>query len=154
MALFPPTKGHGRQAAYGHKGKGHTIHLLVDKRGLPLNVRVTPANVAEIRQVIPLLKEVKPPKRSILQADKGYDSEPLRYKLTWLLGMGSAIPQRNFGGEKHVDPSSKTRWCVEQSHAHRHLSCRRTVVCYDKTLLSFTAFVVLSLIWRLLLKLT
>jgi transposase len=153
MGLFPPCKAHGRGGAFGHKGKGHTVHLLVDKRGLPLAVRTTPANVAEVRQVVPLLKQAKPPKHSVLQADKGYDSEPLRYQLTWLFGMGSAIPKRRYGGNKPHDPSRSTRWKVEQSHAHRHLSARRTAVCYDKSLLSFSAFVICSCIWRLMLNL-
>jgi IS5 family transposase len=128
------------------------VHLVVDKRGLPLAVSTTPANWAEVKQVLPLLQKIKPPKHSILQADKGYDSESLRYKLSWLLGMGSAIPKRHYGGPKPHDPSKSTRWKVEQSHAHRHLSSRRTVVCYDKSLLTFSAFVLCSCIWRLLLK--
>ena len=152
MGLFPPCKGHGKGGAFGHKGKGHTVHLVVDKRGLPLAVSTTPANWAEVKQVLPLLQKINPPKRSVLQADKGYDSDPLRYKLTWLLGMGSAIPKRHYKGEKPHDPSKNTRWKVEQSHAHRHLSSRRTVVCYDKSLASFSAFVLCSCIWRLLLK--
>jgi IS5 family transposase len=128
------------------------VHLVVDKRGLPLAVSTTPANWAEVKQVLPLLQKIKPPKHSVLQADKGYDSDPLRYKLTWLLGMGSAIPKRHYKGQKPYDPSKSTRWKVEQSHAHRHLSSRRTVVCYDKSLATFSAFVLCSCIWRLLLK--
>jgi transposase len=128
------------------------VHLLVDKRGLPLAVKTTPANEAEVRQVVPLLRKVKPPKRSVLQADKGYDSDPLRYQLTWLLGMGSAIPKRRYGATMPHDPSKSTRWKVEQSHAHRHLSARRTVVCYDKSLAAFSAFVLCSCIWRLMLN--
>ena len=130
---------------------------MVDKRGLPVNVRVTPANESEQHQVVPMLKElhkrVQNLKKSILEADKGYDSDKIRYKVTWLFGMGSAIPRRNLTGEEHPDPSVKTRWRVEQAHAHRHSASRRTVVCYDKSLATFTAFVILSCIWRLMLKL-
>lgn len=74
---------------YGHKGKGFTVHTLVDKQRFPLNIRVTGANEAEVNQIIPMLKEIKPPPRSVLEADKGSDSDPLRYKLSWLLKMGS-----------------------------------------------------------------
>lgn len=153
MGLFPPTKGHGRGGSYGHKGKGYTTHLLVDKRGNPLAVRVTGANANELQQVLPMLKEVKPPKKAILEADKGYDSEPFRYKIGWLLGLGSAIPKRNFNKNTPQKSPNKYRYKVEQAHAHRHLSSRRTVVCYEKSLSSFTAFVICSCIWRLLLKL-
>lgn len=45
------------------------------------------------------------------------------------------------------------RWRVEQSHAHRHLSSRRTVVYYEKTLISFAAFVSLAYVWRMLIML-
>lgn len=154
MGLFPPCKGHGRGGAYGHKGKGMTTHLVVDKRGLPLAVRVTTANENELKQVLPMLKELKPPKHTVLEADKGYDSEPFRYKLGWLLGMGSAIPRRNFNNDPVQKSPNIYRWRVEQAHAHRHLSCRRTAVCYEKSLAAFSAFVICSCIWRLLLKLT
>lgn len=151
--LFPPCKGHGRGGAYGHKGKGYTTHLLVDKRGNPLAVRVTGANANELKQVLPMLKEVRPPKHSVLEADKGYDSEPFRYKIGWLLGLGSIIPKRNFNQKSPQKSPNQYRYRVEQSHAHRHLSCRRTAVCYDKSLASFSAFVICSCIWRLMLKL-
>jgi transposase len=155
MALFPPTKGHGRQGAFGHKGKGYTTHTMVDKRGLPLAIRITPANEAEINQVIPMLKELKPPARSVFEADKGSDSEPLRYKIGWLLKMGTLIPKRQWPGQPEPPKLlHTTRWKVEQSHAHRHLSSRRTVVCYDKTLLSFSAFVHLYYLWKLMNMLT
>jgi transposase len=152
-ALFPPWKGHGKGGAFGHKGKSLTTHLLVDRRGLPVNVRVTPDNANELQQVLPMLKEVRPPKRSILEADKGYDSKPFRYKLGWLLGMGSVIPRRNFMNEAPQKPPNIYRWRVEQAHVHRHLSCRRTAVCYDKSIFSCSAFVICSCIWMLLLKL-
>ena len=125
----------------------------MDKRGLPLNVRITGANANELKQVLPMLKQINPPKRSILEADKGYDSEPFRYKLGWLLGMGSVIPKRRFGSLEGQKTVNIYRWKVEQAHAHRHLSCRRTAVCYDKTSAAFSAFVICSCIWRLLLKL-
>ena len=145
MALFPPTKGHGRQGVYGHKGKGFTIHKIVDKRRFPLGIRVTGANEAEVLQIIPMLKEIKPPQHSVLEADKGSDSDKLRAKLSWYLKMGSLIPKRQFPGQPEPPKLVNTnRWKVEQSHAHRHLSCRRTVVCYEKSLLSFTAFIFLA----------
>ncbi len=136
---------------YGHKGKGFTVHTLVDKRRFPLNIRVTGANEAEINQIIPMLKEIKPPPRCVLEADKGSDSDPLRYKLSWLLKMGSLIPKRQFPGQPEPPKLVNTnRWKVEQSHAHRHLSSRRTVVCYEKSLISFTAFVYMAYVWRML----
>ncbi len=84
-ALFPPGKGGADGVARGYKGKGVTIHLLVDARGID----VTVVNVDERSQVCPLLDSIcirtgkpgRPRCRPIqLAADKGYDSKELRAK--------------------------------------------------------------------------
>lgn len=59
MALFPPGKGGGQGVARGHKGKGVTIHLVVDAQGAPLAFRVTAANVDECSQVCDMLDCIK-----------------------------------------------------------------------------------------------
>ena len=99
MALFPPVKGGGGGAgvAYGHKGKGVTLHTLSDGNGRPLGIKIKPANDHELHQVVPLLKNIKKICNKVplcLVADKGYDAEWLRYKLTWFFGMGSVISRR------------------------------------------------------------
>ena len=53
MALFPWRKGGSEQVNYGYKGKGVTIHSLVDGEGNPLAVLVTVANESERGQVLP-----------------------------------------------------------------------------------------------------
>ena len=53
MALFPSGKG-GEHVNYGYKGKGVTVHSLVDGEGNPLAVLVTAANESEREQVLPL----------------------------------------------------------------------------------------------------
>ena len=54
MAVFPSGKGSGEQVNSGYKGKGVTIHSLVDGEGNPLAVLVTAANESEREQVLPL----------------------------------------------------------------------------------------------------
>ncbi|MCW5206181.1 transposase [Desulfobulbus sp. F5] len=86
-ALFTHRKGGGAEVAYGYKGKGVFIHLLVDADGMPLSVCSAPANENERKQVEPLLEmfAVKtgktgcpPQKLRRIAADKGYDPDPLR----------------------------------------------------------------------------
>ena len=86
MALFPWGKGGGEQVNYGYKGKGVTIHSLVDGEGNPLAVLVTVANESERGQVLPLLAsiqiqtgEVESPRQkpTNLATDGGYDSDEL-----------------------------------------------------------------------------
>ena len=59
MALFPWRKGGREQVNYGYKGKGVTIHSLVDGEGNPLAVLVTVANESERGQVLPLLASIQ-----------------------------------------------------------------------------------------------
>ncbi len=58
MALFPPGKGGGEGVEYGYKGKGVTIHSLVDRNGCPLAISVTSAKESEREQVLPLLQSI------------------------------------------------------------------------------------------------
>ena len=83
--FFPGGKG-SEQVNYGYKGKGVTIHSLVDGEGNPQAVLVTAANESEREQVLPLLAsiqiqtgEVEPPRQkpTNLATDGGYDSGEL-----------------------------------------------------------------------------
>ena len=46
--FFPGGKGGGEQVNYGYKGKGESIHSLVDGEGNPLAVLVTVADESEL----------------------------------------------------------------------------------------------------------
>lgn len=84
---FSSGKGGGAKVAYGYKGKGILIHLLVDAQGMPLSAFSAPADEDERKHVEELLEKVevktgkagRPPKKvKRLAADKGYDSNPPR----------------------------------------------------------------------------
>ena len=86
MAVFPSGKGSGEQVNSGYKGKGVTIHSLVDGEGNPLAVLVTAANESEREQVLPLLASIQiqtgkverpRQKPTNLATDGGYDSGEL-----------------------------------------------------------------------------
>lgn len=101
MVLFPPGKGGGDDVDHGYKGKGSTIHLLVDGEGMPLAESTTAANGSERDQVIKLINSVKincgegRPKScpKVLQGDKGYDSQALRNEIR-KKGIKPIIPRR------------------------------------------------------------
>ena len=58
MALFPCGKGGGAGVAYGYKGKGVLIHLLVDADGMPLSACSAPANEDERKHAGTLIETV------------------------------------------------------------------------------------------------
>jgi hypothetical protein len=58
-AHFPHGKGGGTEVAYGYKGKGILIHLLVDVEGMPMSVVSTPVNGDERKQVEHLVETVE-----------------------------------------------------------------------------------------------
>ena len=157
-ALFPPGKGGGKGVGYGRKGKGVTIHCLVEKKGLPLSALVTPANADERQQVFPLLEKVKartgkrgrPKKRpKTLAADKGYDSRKLRQALR-RRGIRPEIPRRKWKGRKQP-PGRKlvkrvARFVVERTFAWLQRKFRRLVVRWERLEVCFDAFVHVAII--------
>ena len=107
----------------GKSGSKH--HVLTDAHGIPLNAKVTAANVNEVTQALDLLVNKpavggKPgPKRQLpdrLQGDTGYDSEPLRRLLRWP-GITPVLGKR---GREHGSGLGKLRWFVERTISWLH----------------------------------
>ena len=144
MALFPPGKGGGDEVAYGFKGKGVTVHSLVDGEGLPLALRSTAANVYEPVQVIPLLESIdvqtglpgRPRKNpALLQGDAGYDSKALRKKLKCCgIQPRISVNPRQRKKPKLGRPYAKTidRWKCERTFAWYQRKFRRLVVRWER----------------------
>jgi transposase len=85
---FFPGPGGGKQVGYGYKGKGVLIHLLVDRQGNPLAASSTSSGGDERKEAVKLLDKIplrlwglRTQKLSILEADKGDDSNHLRQPL-------------------------------------------------------------------------
>lgn len=101
--------------------RGSKYTLMVDKNGIPLAIRIAPANASEHTQIIPILVEQFPevggrPGRPLTKpleayADAGYDSDATRSILSWL-GMEPHIPKR---GRVHGSGLGRVRWVVERS---------------------------------------
>ena len=106
----------GQQADWGHKndshGKpmdwyGYKLHAAVDaKSGLPLAVRVTPANEPDVCLAIPLMEKAASSGTSHYCMDKGYDATDI-YRKALELG-GSAIIPLNLRNEK-IPPEGLNR---------------------------------------------
>ena len=110
---FSSGKGGGAEVAYGYKGKGILIHLLVDAEGMPLSAVTTAADRDERTQVETLLEGIKvrtgspgrPPKKpKRVAGDKGYDSEELRETLRGR-GIRPQIPRKRNAKKDGADRS-------------------------------------------------
>jgi transposase len=65
----------GEKVEYGYKGKGSTVHLITDGNGSPLFITLTAANGDERLELPKLLDRVDREEMSLIEADKGYDSQ-------------------------------------------------------------------------------
>jgi transposase len=153
-ALFPPGKGGGAEVAYGYKGKGVLIHLLVDAEGMPLAAYSAPANEDERKHVATLLEMIavktgkpgRPPRKlRRIAADKGYDSEPLREFLN-SKGIRPQIPRKKNAARKQGRPVSikAPRFQVERTFSWLQRKFRRLVVRWERQPRCFDAFLSLA----------
>jgi transposase len=152
--LFPPGKGGGAEVAYGYKGKGVLIHLLVDADGMPLSACSAPANKDERKQVGPLLEMIavkigkpgRPPQKpQRIAADKGYHSDPLRDFLK-SKGIRPQIPRKKNASKRRGRPISMkaSRFQVERTFSWLQRKFRRLVVRWERLPRCFDAFLALA----------
>lgn len=128
-------------------GTKHT--LLVSRRGVPLAIRTTGANVSDHRQIIPVVvldfprvggKPGRPREHpEVLYADRGYDSDSTRLVLRWL-GIEPRIARRN---TPHGSGLGRVRWVVERTISWIK-GLRRMRVRYDRLAVIREAFTTLA----------
>jgi len=141
---FVSGKGGGEDVDYGYKGKGLTIHALVDGNSMPLSVTSTGAsgNEREQAETLPdtiniLTGQVGRPKKrpKAQQGDKGYDSRDVRNKIR-RRGISPMIPRRSWPNRKTPvgRPPSKPidRWKAERTFAWLQIKFRRPVVRWER----------------------
>ena len=125
------------------------IHVAVDALGNPLNLLLSAGNEADINNAPPLLCTLSI-NGSVVNADRGYDSQPF---VDWLISVG-AIP--NVPSRKSNKVQRECDWWV---YKERHLvECffqkikqfRRVATRYDKLAKTFLGFVYLASICFLL----
>lgn len=131
-ALFPSGKGGGDLVAYGYKGKGVTIHSIVDANGKPLALDTTPANIDERKLVEPLLDRLHK-KPAELYADKGYDALWLRWHLQKCRGIEPFIAKREWPKPETPQPITQNkRWVVERTFAWYQRKFRRICLKWER----------------------
>jgi transposase len=127
---------------------GTKHHLVVDGQGVPLEVRISGANEADIIHLLPLVANLpavrgKPgPPRSrpeAMYADRAYDCEPARALLRWL-GIKPFLAKR---GTEHGSGLGVIRYVVERTISWLHQK-RRLRVRYDKRSDIHQAFLTLA----------
>ncbi len=139
----------------GRPGVKH--HVLTDAAGVPLAVDTTPANVADISHLLPLVDGVpavrgrrgRPRRRpDALYADRGYDSDPHRAELR-ARGIRPRIARR---GTPHGSGLGVARYVVERTIAWFH-GFRKLRLVTEKGLDMQYAFLNLAhavILWRAL----
>jgi len=158
MVFFSGGKGGGEMVDYGYKGKGVTTHLLADGEGNPLSFEVTSAKGDERQQVEKLINPIEAKicrlyklyqLIPILEADKGYDSMDLRYRLL-KHKIFPFIPYKRIGtakkAEKIVCELKKWRWKIERTIAWLQRKFRRIVVRWERRVKYWRGFLNFSLI--------
>ena len=112
-------------------------------------MRLTAANIDEKSQVIPMLEGVKKHLKRVpklLEADRGYDSEKLRFKLSWWLKIRTDIPKREYDIERRktyrsINKSNGSmRWVVERTFAWLYKKFRRLTQRWERKFDNFHAF--------------
>lgn len=143
----------------GYSGKykktGTKISNLVDFKGTPFNVVFASGEEHDCPFAIPTILNNSVGKPGIILADKGYDSDKLRLKLSQS-GICSNIAVRNIKRRKtkinYNIPLGKMRFKIERTNAWIK-SFRRLHFRFDITLASFQALTYLALIVICLRKL-
>jgi transposase len=123
-------------------------HVLVDAKGIPLAADVTPANVPEIKELLPLADSCGPPdergrprrRPQKLYGDRAYDSQPHREELQER-GVEPNLAKRRAG---HGSGLGVYRWVVERTISWLH-GFRKLRLVTEKTLQMQFAFFDLAL---------
>ena len=157
MALCPPGKGGGAGVEHGYKGKGVTIHNIVDAQGMPLHRTQTTAHDDERKQVQPLLDGVvvktnkpgRPRKRpEPVAGDKGYDDKKVR-SLLRKRGIKPEIAKRVWKNKKRRGRPTKMttkRYVVERCFSWFQRQFRRLAIRWERKPRNFTGFILLGIV--------
>lgn len=140
--LKRPRKKGGEQTGPNptDRGKaGSKHHLIVDRNGMPLAVRLSAANARDATQLLPLVDAIQPiigprgrpgrPRKgpTKLHGDKAYDASDLRRALR-TRGITPRVARRGIESSERL---GRHRWVVERTLAWL-LGCRRLGVRYER----------------------
>lgn len=118
------------------------IHALVDGRGLPIRLVLSPGQASD-KTVAPVLLEGLPPGRDLV-ADRGYDATAL-VTLVAAQGGRAHIPTcRDRKRQRSVDPALYRQRNLIERFFNRLKHFRRIATRYDKTAQNFLSAVLLA----------
>jgi len=148
-AIKGGAEGGPEQQALGRSRGGFStkIHVSVSGLGLPVEIRLTPGQKADVTQAEPLLEGYSP---AAVIADKAYDSDPL-VKTVETKGAEAVIPPKvNRKQPRDFDKYLyKVRNLVER-FINRIKQYRRVATRYEKTGRNFLAFIQVASVMVLL----
>jgi len=123
-------------------GLSSKIHAVVDSKGLPVRLALSPGEAHDVRLAKKLLSRLK--SGSMLLADRGYDADWIR-ELAIKKGAWANIPPKsNRGDPICFSPHLyRARNRVERFF-NRIKQCRRVATRYDKLAANYLAFVQLA----------
>lgn len=119
---------------------------MTDAEGLPLVIKITPANTRDDQVALPLLLDLPPiagprgrprTKPKVLQGDAGYGSAALATLVKWLGIQPQLAPLTK--SRAHGSGLGKTRYVVERTLAWFG-NFRRIKLCYERSGPHFQAF--------------
>ncbi len=139
------------------------MHVAVDRTGLPIPIRASPANVHDSTKFIDVLENISELAgdgliRQIVSvyADKGYDAAYIRNYLR-SHGIDCCIPykknSKNVAQNRNQRHHGKTRFVVERFLAWPRCGLHRTAVRYEGNCDNCLGFVYLACVmmyWRVL----
>lgn len=155
---FRPSKKRGLAVGKTKRGKGTKWMVLADGEGVPLGVRLESASPAEVTLAEATLAEVRVPRQKgrprqkpeRVIADRAYDSDPLRERLS-KRGIELIAPYRSNRPERRYEDGRKLRrykrrWIVERTNAWLG-QFRRLLVRHEHLLSTYYAFFYLACFW-------
>jgi transposase len=141
---------HGACIAYNnHQDMGRSrggltskIHVVVDTKGLPVHLALTPGEAHDNRLCSVLLSALLP--KTMLLADRGYDADWIR-ELVHQQGAGATVPPKR----NRKDPICFSRYLYRARNLverffNKIKQCRRVATRYDKLAANYLAFVKLA----------
>jgi transposase len=134
----------GARQALGRSRGGLTtkLHAVVNGKGLPLRLEVTPGEAHDNRLCLTLLGDLNP--KTMVIADRGYDADWIRALVDEQGAWANIPPKRN-----HNDPVCFSPHLYRaRNHIERFFNrikqCRRVATRYDKLASNYLAFVQLA----------
>jgi transposase len=132
------------QQAVGRSRGGLTckLHAVVDGKGLPVRLGITPGEAHDNRLCSTLLRGLRP--QTMVLADRGYDADWIRALVNEQGAWANIPPKRNRKDPICFSPHLYRARNLVERFFNRIKHCRRIATRYDKLAANYLAFVQLA----------